>query len=128
VRGPLSPSGFAWPPAPALIAITVSISAPASVRRGSTLRYTAAVRNDSQTPYRLDPCPDFVAYLGGKQATETYQLNCAPVGLLDPGETATFDMRFDVSRALSPGPAPLSWGLIDGRLAAPLATTTVILT
>ncbi len=125
LRGPLSPSGFAWPPAPALIAVAVSISAPASVHRGSTLQYTTAMRNESPGQYRLDPCPDYVEILGEKQAGSSYQLNCSPVGILPPGGSVIFEMRLAVPAALPSGTTQLSWTLLDGRLATPTATTTV---
>ena len=124
-RGPLSPSGLAWPPAPAVITVAVSISAPASVRRGSTLRYTAALRNESPGQYRLDPCPDYVEILGEKQAASSYQLNCSPVGVLLPGGSVIFEMRLAVPAALAAGTTRLSWTLLDGRLATPTATTIV---
>ena len=125
LRGPISPSGFAWPPAPALITVAISISAPASIRGGSTFRYTVALRNTTPTQYHLDPCPDYVEILGEKLAASSYRLSCSPVGVVLPGESAILEMHFAAPTALSPGTTRLSWVLLDGRLAGPTATTTV---
>jgi hypothetical protein len=125
LRGPLSPSGLQPPPVLALIAVAITIAAPAPVRRGSTARYTVALLNRSQADYRLDPCPDYAEILGQKQAMATYQLNCGPVGTLKPGASATFEMHLAVPATLAPGTMNLSWSLDDGRLELPVAATTV---
>jgi hypothetical protein len=126
-RGPLSPSGFPWPPHPELLPVLVTIQAPASVRRGTTLGYTVTLRNDGAEQYVLDPCPDYVEVVGAKQAASSYQLNCAPVGAIPPGEERTFAMRMDVPATLALGPTTLSWGALDGRLASPWAMTSIAL-
>lgn len=125
LRGPISPSGFAWPPTPNLLAVAISISAPTSIHRGSSFRYTVALRNVSPAPYGLDPCPDYVEVLGAKEAASSYQLNCSPVGVVPPGGRVVFEMRLAAPASLTPGMTRLAWMLLDGRLASPMATTTV---
>lgn len=126
-RGPLTPTGVDWMPRPAFISVAVSIAAPPSVRRGSTLNYAVTLNNESSGEYRLDPCPDYVEILGGKQAIATYELNCSPVGAIPAGGTATFEMRLDIPRTLIPGTTRLDWALMDGRLATPTAFALISL-
>lgn len=124
-RGPLTPSALEWPPQPAFIMVAVSIVAPPSVRRGSTLRYTVTLSNRSPVEYRLSPCPDYSEILGAKQAPATYQLNCSSLGVIAAGRSAAFEMRIEVPRSLAAGTTQLHWALVDGRLATPYAATPI---
>jgi hypothetical protein len=114
-------------PKPAFINVGVSIAAPPSVHRGSTLKYAVTLNNEISREYRLSPCPDYVEILGGKQAFATYQLNCSPVRTIPAGGTATFEMRLDIPRTLAPGTTRLDWALMDGRLAMPTAFASISL-
>lgn len=126
-RGPLTPSALEWPAQRAYITVAVSIAAPASVHRGSTLSFTVTLSNRSSGDYRLSPCPDYVEILGAKDPVATYQLNCSPVGMIAAGRSAAFEMRLDVPSSLAVGSTQLHWALVDGRLATPYAWTPISL-
>jgi hypothetical protein len=123
LRGPLSPSGLGWTSNG--LTVPVSIVAPASVRAGSILRYTVTLTDRSAEAYVLSPCPDYNEFLGAKEVVASYQLNCAPVGVIPAGGTATFEMRFAVPATVVPGTKRLAWALVDGRLAIPTAATAI---
>jgi hypothetical protein len=122
LRGPLSPAGFTWPPAPHYLDIGVAIHLPATVRRGTTLVYQVTLTNRSDADYRLDPCPDYNEILGRKDIVASYQLNCQPVGAIAPGERVTFQMQLAIPATTVTGPNKLIWALLDGRIATPVAT------
>jgi Protein of unknown function (DUF4232) len=127
-RGPLSPAGFTWPPEPHYLDVRVDIRAPASVRRGVTLAYQVTLTNRDHRSYRLDPCPDYNQFLGRKDVLASYQLNCQPVGAIAPGEQVTFQMRLAIPATAMTGPNQLIWGLLDGRIATPVATAPLTIT
>jgi Protein of unknown function (DUF4232) len=128
VRGPLSPAGFPWPPAPRYLDVRVAIRAPASVRRGSTLAYQVTLTNRDHGSYRLDPCPDYNELLQAKQPLASYQLNCQPVGAIAPGQRVTFQLRLAIPATTVTGANRLIWALLDGRIAAPVATAPLTIT
>lgn len=70
-------------------------------RRGAILDYVMTLRNTSKKPFRFARCPVYVESVGS--ARETYVLNCHPVGVLAPGETAKFAMQFRVPSTLRIG-------------------------
>jgi hypothetical protein len=127
-RGPLSPAGFSWPPAPRYLDIGVDIHVPASVRRGATLAYQVTLTNRDHRSYRLDPCPDYNQFLGRKDVVASYQLNCQPVGAIAPGEQVTFQMQLAIPATTMTGPNKLVWALLDGRVATPVATAPLTIT
>jgi len=118
LRGPFSPAGYELP-GPEYLTTEVTISAPASVKRGSTLVYYVTVKNTSQSDYRLDPCPNYVEILGAKNPVAEYQLNCSPVGHIAPGVAVKFEMRLTLPSTVPLGTTQLQWALIDGRVAMP---------
>jgi hypothetical protein len=127
-RGAFGPAGYQWPPDPVYLKMDIVISAPASVKRGSTLVYYVTVKNASSADYRLDPCPDYTEFVGDKVAAADYQLNCAPVGHLAPGASVKFEMKLSLPTTVPSGPTQLLWALIDARLAIPRATTAIAVT
>jgi hypothetical protein len=128
LRGPFSPAGYTWPPAATYLKVDITISAPASAKRGSTLIYFVTVKNADQVDYRLDPCPSYHELLAGKQAVAGYQLNCSPVGHIPAGASVKFEMRLNLPGDVATGPNQLTWALADGRLAAPFAQTSIAIT
>ncbi len=127
-RGPLSPAGFPWPPAPHYLDVRVGIHAPASVRPGATLAYQVTLTNRDHGSYRLDPCPDYNEFLGRKDVVASYQLNCQPVGAIAPGQRVTFQMQLAIPSTTATGPNRLIWALLDGRIATPVATAPLTIT
>jgi len=115
-RGPFSPVGIQWPPGPSYIPVRIAIDAPASAKKGSTLEYFVTIRNEGPADYRLDPCPDYVAILGTKEAIGTYGLNCGPVGHIAPGSSVRSEMRLKLPLSVAAGPKRLEWGLLDARI------------
>ncbi|MGP8160700.1 MAG: DUF4232 domain-containing protein [Candidatus Dormibacteria bacterium] len=124
-RGPIDAAGYLSQPAPVYIEMAISIDAPPSVTAGSTLTYYVTMRNASSTTYDLSECPDYVEMLNAKQPVASYQLNCAPVATMAPGQSVTFQMQLAVPATVAAGPNTLSWALIDGRLSIPTTSTHI---
>ena len=119
-RGPLTPTGFAWPPEPDYITVKVDLSAPQTVRHGATVSFLVTITNTSAKTYDMRPCADYDEILkGSKGVFATYQLNCEPAGSLAPGAKATFAMKANLPADLPQGRQYMTWYLKDGRLAAP---------
>ncbi|WP_238012483.1 hypothetical protein KZZ52_58815 [Dactylosporangium sp. AC04546] len=96
--------------------LTVTMSAPGSVRRGTTLVYDVTVRNTFPRAFSLQPCPAYQQTLAGLKTT--YRLNCAAKSV--PRHSAlTFRMRFEVPATAPLGPTLLTWMAVvaDGRVA-----------
>ncbi|WP_433086435.1 hypothetical protein ACQP1P_13225 [Dactylosporangium sp. CA-052675] len=113
--------GFAVSPwyyqAPLLNApLTVAVTAPATVRRGTTLVYRVTVTNAFPRAFGLDPCPVYRQALG--EARSTYRLNCT-AKTIPRHSSQTYEMRLDVPASTPPGPAKLSWmaAMPDGTVA-----------
>lgn len=115
-RGPISPTGVQWPPAPDYLPLDVSLDSPPAVRRGTTLEYFVTVRNAADRGYSFRPCADYVEIIGAKQPVATYQLNCTPVPTLAPGTAVRFQMKFAVPAGVPAGGTRLVWSLNDGRV------------
>jgi hypothetical protein len=101
--------------------VAITIAAPATVPRGSTLANTVTIANHGDREYRLSPCPDYTEFVGGKEAVAEHQLNCAPVGTIAPGSGVTFAMRIDIPPTMTTGTAKITWALRDGRIRQPVA-------
>jgi Protein of unknown function (DUF4232) len=127
-RGPFEPSGYTWPPQPVPISTAITIAAPASVRRGSVLQYTVTLSNHGDQPYQLNPCPDYIEFLGGKVARYVYALNCAPVSAIAPAASVTFAMEMTIPATVATGPSGITWALSDGRVFPSEATTPIQVT
>jgi hypothetical protein len=117
-----------WPAQPKYVSLGVTISAPPSVKRGSTLTYFVTVANKSDMDYPLDHCPDYLMYLGDTTPLARYQLNCATVGHIGPGSTATFEMRLKVPVEMDSGSYDLGWAIVDGRVLAPQGRSVIDIT
>ncbi len=127
-RGPFTPTGIVWPPQPNFLALAVTLTAPATAKRGSTVTYFVRVANTSDMNYMLDPCPDYVVYLGETKPLARYQLNCAPVGHIAPGSSVIFDMRLTVPLNMVSGSYQFMWGIFDGRISSELAKAKIEVT
>ncbi|WP_433607913.1 hypothetical protein ACQP2P_34055 [Dactylosporangium sp. CA-139114] len=102
--------------------LTVTMTAPATVRRGTTLVYRVTISNAFPQAFGLDPCPVYRQSLG--EARGTYRLNCT-TKTIPRHSSQTYEMRLDVPASTPPGPARLSWmaATPDGTVAiADLAT------
>lgn len=126
-RGPFSATGVPWPPAADKIPVTTTISAPASVKRGTTLTYFVTIRNDGSRDYQLDPCPDYFEFLMGVKDGPSYQLNCSPVGLIAPAKSAKFEMRMSIPAGQPAGSSYVNWALQDGRIDPPSAQAPIVI-
>ena len=128
LRGQFIPTGFELPPFQYL-PVFLSIDAPKSAKRGSTLVYYVTIRNDSTTTdYRLTPCPDYVEILGLKRAIEEYRLNCGPAGDIMPGASVRFEMRLQIPPTMPVGLTSLRWMLNDFRIAVNREEATITVT
>lgn len=108
----------------ALDPLTVTISVPATVKRGSDLNFTVTIANGDTSDYILMPCPDYEEYLGPKGTRARYQLNCSAAGKVPAGDMKVFAMRIAVPEGLAPGANTLTWSLLDGRVSTKAATAT----
>jgi hypothetical protein len=84
--------------------VSVTITAPDSVRRGTVLVYTITLSNH-QPQLSLSPCPIYTESLGS--VALTYRLNCG-ASVLAYGDTR-FEMRFAVPADVAAGPSDLDW-------------------
>jgi hypothetical protein len=85
---------------------------PSTLVAGQTLRYIVTITNDSGTALSFDTCPDYDEGFT-PDGLVSYQLNCAPVGRLEAGASATFAMEFTVrpSPKTATGPQKFVWRL-----------------
>lgn len=79
--------------------LRVSFDVPDTLVAGKTVRYHVTIANISGALVRFDTCP---AYDEGftPAGMVSYELNCAPIRMLEAGASATFAMEF----ALPPSP------------------------
>ena len=141
VRVPLLNEGLAWGPsrcddpsqgrrllvgpiqAPAPAPVTqrpqwqVAMEAPAQFVAGKTVAFTVTLTNISSTPIAFDTCPAYEEGFTPDQMV-TYQLNCGPVGSVQPGASLTFAMQFLVPSTTPAGPAKFRWALRGTDLSA----------
>ncbi|MER7280612.1 DUF4232 domain-containing protein [Dactylosporangium sp. NPDC000244] len=102
--------------------LTVSMSAPGTVRRGSTLTYQVTIANTADQAFKLNPCPVYQQGVG--EVTRTYQLNCSTT-TIPKHASLTYEMHLDVPASATPGPSKVTWmaALANGTVAiANLAT------
>ena len=92
------------------------MSVPPTAKHGSSLTYYVALTNRSDSAFDMRPCADYDQYVGKSRLVSTFQLNCAPVGQLAAGSSATFEMKVEVPSSAAPGQSELSWCLNDGRI------------
>jgi uncharacterized protein DUF4232 len=127
-RGPISPTGIEWPPGPDYIKVGISISVPASVKRGSTLVYYVTITDEDSRDYVVAPCPDYLELLNQKDPVASYQLNCGPRRTIDAGQQVTFQMRMNIPSSANAGSNTLRWALQDGRIDNSFADAPITLT
>ena len=135
------------PPPPVPSVISPTIKAPARVVAGKTLMYTVSLTNTSSTDARLEPCPNYLEWLGGRlvgtstpppgfppekawigdktyigAAKEGYALNCSGALTIAAGHAVTFEMRLQVP-ADALGHDTLRWmltGAAENQATSPL--------
>jgi hypothetical protein len=94
------------------------MKAPATVRRGTTLRYQVVFTNRTAGDVRLTPCPEYTQSLGGTSQSSpggTYSLNCSGAGGVIPGgKSVAFEMQIDVPEDYALGNAELRWTFATG--------------
>lgn len=100
--------------------LTASLSAPESVARGETLRYTVTLTNPTSAPIQLAPCPAYTQSLNseGRSQDSSFTLNCAgAAGVIPAGSSVSFAMEAAVPADLAGQGVKLSWTLQDGHSA-----------
>lgn len=100
--------------------LTAAISAPASVARGETLRYTVTLTNPTDAAITLAPCPSYTQSLNseGLSQNSTYLLNCAgAAGQIPVGSSVSFAMEAAVPADMTGQGVKLSWSLQDASSA-----------
>jgi hypothetical protein len=95
----------------------VVMDAPAPFVRGKTVAFTVTLTNISGVPVVFDTCPTYEEGFTPDQMV-AYQLNCAPVGTVQPGASVTFAMRFMVPLTTPAGPQKFRWALRGTDLSA----------
>jgi len=98
--------------------------APDQFVAGKTVDYTVTLTNISGAPIIFDTCPTYDEGFT-PDGLVAYQLNCGPVGTLQPGTSVTFAMRFTVPSKMPAGPEKFGWAL---RGADPLASAGKVVT
>jgi len=129
-RGPFDPTGISWNPDRHLLDVEATISMPVdTVKRGTTLVYFVTLRNRSAEDYVLKgSCPDFWEGVTAEKMSPSFELNCAPVGTISPGESVTFQMKLDVHAGITPGPTTLLWNVFDRRVIADYPSAQITIT
>jgi len=106
---PAEPPDAAPPPWSVL---TTSVQAPSVAVAGVTLRYFVTVRNPTDQPVPLDPCPAYVQRLFSGNATLAdgrFLLNCPAAPTIPAGGSVTFEMLVDIPSDAPAGPGILFW-------------------
>lgn len=96
--------------------LTGAITAPESVARGETLRYTVTLTNPTHSAIKLTPCPSYTQSLHteGRAQNSTYMLNCAgAAGQIPAKSSVSFAMEAVVPADMTGLGAKLSWSLQD---------------
>jgi Protein of unknown function (DUF4232) len=96
------------------------------VQAGGLLRYEVALTNVSRRPFRFRGCPTYLQDFGGRH--EWYVLNCRPVGVLQPRETARFAMLLRVPKEARLGRTGLFWLLAPKTYLPATAVAGVLIT
>ena len=93
------------------------VNAPLKTKRGTTLRFTVELTNNSSQPVSLSTCPTYEErlYLGGVVEKERYKINCAAMRSIPPQSTVVFAMQIPVP-ADAPAEFELDWRLEEGPL------------
>lgn len=108
--GPIPAPATPAAPPPALRVTLAGV--PDTLVAGQTLRYTVTITNESGAPLWSETCPDYEQGFtpGG---LDSYALNCAPLGRLEAGASATFAMEFTLrpSPKGPTGPQHFMWRL-----------------
>ncbi|HET7388889.1 MAG TPA: hypothetical protein VFJ19_19725 [Nocardioidaceae bacterium] len=79
--------------------LQVTLDLPEQVASGDMLNYQVSLTNMSSKTFTFDKCPTYTemgSVGGGGVSEETYTLNCSHVSSIKPGDSATFDMRFQL--------------------------------
>jgi hypothetical protein len=112
--------------------ISVTLDLPDRVASGSTLRFTARVKNTSQESFRFeDSCPNYVVLVfAGPQSTgQWHSLNCSDVSEILPGQEVSFLMEATIPDSTPSGRYPVTWTLegtwyfVDAGISSPLEKT-----
>jgi hypothetical protein len=96
--------------------LTGTITAPESVARGETLRYTVTLTNPTNAAIKLAPCPSYTQSLHteGRTQNSTYMLNCAgAAGQIPARSSVSFAMEAVVPADMTGLGVKLSWSLQD---------------
>ncbi len=105
---------------PAASPLFASIAGPARARPGENLRLLVTLRNISESGLNFDePCPNYTLNIGGEMlfleeklgVLAEHMLNCAPAGVLDPGEEVTFEVMATLPSTLPDIPSDASLSL-----------------
>jgi hypothetical protein len=87
-------------------------AAPLHARRGESLRYSVAIRNEGRATVRFDgECPFAVELLAPAGRPEAHRLNCGAARPLAPRATLRFEMRMRIPTHAPVGPNGLFWEL-----------------
>ena len=96
--------------------LTGAITAPESVTRGETLRYTVTLTNPTNAAIKLAPCPSYTQslYTEGRTQNSTYLLNCVgAAGQIPARSSVSFAMEAAVPADMTGPGMKLSWSLPD---------------
>jgi hypothetical protein len=96
------------------------------VRAGGLLRYEVALTNIAPRPFSFRGCPTYLQDLDRR--TDSYVLNCKPLGTLQPRKSARFAMVLRVPRKARIGRTSLFWLLGPKTDLPPTAVATVLVT
>jgi hypothetical protein len=96
------------------------------VKAGGVLRYDVALTNVARRPFRFRGCPTYLQDLDRR--LDSYVLNCKPLGILRPRESARFAMVLHVPKNAEVGRTSLFWLLGPRTYLPPTAGAMVLVT
>jgi uncharacterized protein DUF4232 len=124
---PYPPRPPTAPPASRLAAAL--FGAPPAAARGQTIRFTVRLTDVASAPVELGPpCPGYTVGLKPLTPKDTdlehFVLDCGSAGTLQPGQSASFEIEYQVPAGATTGSRTLVWSL-DGYPATAAAQLTV---
>jgi len=108
--GPIEPPSADQVVSQAVPQWQVSMQVPDHIVAGKTVSFTVTLTNVSGAPIVFDTCPTYDEGFT-PDGLVGYQLNCGPVGTVQPGASVTFAMRFNVPSTTQTGPEKFRWAL-----------------
>lgn len=119
------------PPSPTLspgglTSLAARVDLPQSARVGQTLHYTVTLRNPTDVPVSLSPCPSYIEALDPSMPPLYFYLNCDQVTVIPPHGQVVYAMEMRIPSNAVTGNSSLMWQFFDSAGPAAGAGLTVL--